>query len=84
MGPTSNDYCAYRKRVREPGHTETQGRRREDGGKDWNDVFTTQGMLMPGRDQKLGNRHGMDSLPEPPEGPALLTPDFSLLVHRTV
>lgn len=42
---------------------------REDRGRDWRDTSTSQGMPRTARShQKLGDRHGIVSASEPPEG----------------
>ena len=52
--------------------TKEEGRPCEVRGRDWSDAATRQGMSRIANNyQKPGERHGMDSPSEPPEGTSL-------------
>lgn len=67
-GLKSNDWCLYKEKR---GHTDTYTEETpcESGGRNWNDSFTSQGMLnIASNHEKLGERHEMDSPSKPPKG----------------
>ena len=63
-----------------------QRRSWDDGGREWSDAATSHRIpRIASNCQKLGKRHGTDSLSKPPEGTNIAnTLIFGLLTSRTV
>lgn len=58
---------------------EEKGRRpNEDGGKDWKDIITSEGMPgLAGSQKRLGEKHGTEF---PSETPEEINPDFTVIL----